>query len=274
MGSGFVKNYIFIIFTLLLVAYVGLFIFNLISENKETNITKEKPQKNSVEKPEEKPNTNKNLNSDVRLSQSESTKKDDFKEAKKIYKDKSFIYIMKACLIKREVICSFLNHDYKNLQIKTLVIVTALINYIVVNTFFFSEKNIHQIYLDKNEYNFSYQFKYIISSLFISFIFISISKFFYSRNEGRHLLWKYTPTVIGACVISGILLIFYWLYIGAVTSLYINIKKHLIVNTVLCVIFSIIFEGLLSLISAALLYFAFQRDKGKWYKISKFMLQY
>ena len=85
---------------------------------------------------------------------------------------------------------------------------------------------------------------------------------------------KGKPIAIIVGALFSTLFVFYWLYIGSVTALYINIKKHLIVNTILCFIFSIIFEGLLALISAALLYVSTHSDKEKLYKIRKFMEEY
>ena len=297
--SGFVKNYIFIIFTLLLVIYLALFAYNLISYNaikdQDYNINKIEKKKNNKkdkvkvkEKPKDKIKESvkvkpheKDANTDKRLTENKNKKKNEeneddeylsFEKAKKRYENKSFIDIIKKSLIDREIIISFINK--KDIKLKALLLVLSLINYLAVNTFFFSEKNIHQIYLDKNEYNISYQFKYIISSLFISFVFISLAKFFYLKRKGTFQLKKGKPIAIIVGALFSTLFVFYWLYIGSVTALYINIKKHLIVNTLLCFIFSIIFEGLLALISAALLYVSTHSDKEKLYKIRKFMEEY
>ena len=287
--SGFVKNYIFIIFTLLLVIYLALFAYNLISYNtiraQDYNINKIAKQKNSKKekikesvkvKPEEKDaNTDKELTNKTKKINKDTNEDDEglsFEKARKRYENKSFAEIIKKCLFEREIIISLITK--KDIKIKALILVLSLINYLAVNTFFFSEKNIHQIYLDKNEYNASYQFKFIISSLFISFIFISISKFFYLKRKGTFQLKKGKPIAIIVGALFSTLFVFYWLYIGAVTSLYINIKKHLIVNTILCFIFSIIFDGLLSFISATLLYVATHNGKEKIYKIRKFMEEY
>ena len=196
-----------------------------------------------------------------------------FDQAKEYYKNKSFINILMTCLEKRDLIVSF--KDKNSIKvIRALILVLSLINYFAVNTFFFSEKNIHQIYLDKNVYNFSYQFKYIISSLFISFIFVSFAKYFYSIRKYNCTFWNSKLMSIIACAISSAIFFFYWLYIGSVTSLYINIKKHLIINTILCFLFVAIFDGLISLTSAGLRYFAINYDKKKMYEISQFINRY
>ena len=123
-----------------------------------------------------------------------------------------------------------------------------IINFIGINTFFFSEKNIHQIYLDKNEYNFCYQFKYIILSAFISYILIRISKYLSevdckAKNRLKNII---------IFTVSGLISLIYWIYVGAITSLYINIKRHLLVNIIICLLFENCLEVLLILIIATL----------------------
>ena len=127
--------------------------------------------------------------------------------------------------------------------------ILSFINYFAVITFFFSEKNIHQIYLNKDIYNFSYQIKYIKASLLITYVFLTIAKYFYNMGTKFCLISNKVRLIVSFIVLN-IILIFYWLYIGAVASLYINIIKHLIINIILCFVFSIILEVLLSLIYA------------------------
>ena len=280
------KNYIFIIFTILFAFYLGLFIYNIIFRYKNIkfldNINSNSNKEIKIEnKPKKTKSKNEIPKTDDRLQSSKMNKnaeiKDienyNFDQAKEYYKNKSFINILMTCLEKRDLIVSF--KDKNSIKvIRALILVLSLINYFAVNTFFFSEKNIHQIYLDKNVYNFSYQFKYIISSLFISFIFVSFAKYFYSIRKYNCTFWNSKLMSIIACAISSAIFFFYWLYIGSVTSLYINIKKHLIINTILCFLFVAIFDGLISLTSAALRYFSINYDKKKMYEISQFINRY
>ena len=318
-GSGFSKNYILIIYTILLITYLILFTVSLFflkpnNKNQEENKNNANPPKNendnkvkkdkkensvkkgkkskketNVKKQEDKTgkkaqivkieNKKGDLNSKEQIIEKHKVKdnnndnpdKMSFSEAKKEDR-KPFIYWLQHSLIKRLTIISFLYKKDNSLILKSILLILSFINYTAVNTFFVSEKNIHQIYLDNNLYNFSYQFKYIISSLFISLIFFSLAKIFYNEDKSKNIIMKNKLMI--AYIISSVIFIFYWLYIGAVTSLYINIKNHLIINIILCFVFDIIIEILLSLISAILRYTSFKFDKEILYNISKIINLY
>ena len=304
-NTGFGKNYILIIYTLLLISYLSLIIKCLISyENIRGKLSKEEDihrsqvtvQQKGEKKKKKTKKDNKESREQIEKKQEKKGEKGDqsnetmkksivipvenvtyldkmnFATAKKNYQDKknSFLDMFLFSLKKREIIASFWNKFDNALILKTILLILSFINYLAVNTFFFSEKNIHQIYLDKNVYNFSYQFKYIIASFLISYVFLGVAKFFYNilRRVGfisnRYLLMI-------SFIISSIIFIFYWMYIGAVTSLYINIKKHLIVNIILCFIFTIIFEVLLSLIYATCRIISIKIKNKTLYKINKFI---
>ena len=85
-----------------------------------------------------------------------------------------------SSLKKRELVISIFNDEDNHRIIKAILLILSYINLFTVNSFFFSEINIHQIYIDKNMYNFGYQLKFIISSLILSLPFISIEKYFYN----------------------------------------------------------------------------------------------
>ena len=59
------------------------------------------------------------------------------------------------------------------------------------------------------------------------------------------------------------------MYIGSVTSLYINIKKHLIVNILSCFMIDLIFEALLAIISASFNHIGKKHNKKILKKISR-----
>ena len=175
-----------------------------------------------------------------------------------------FLYSLK----KREIIFSFFNKINNSVILKVILLILSFINYFAVNTFFFSEKNVHQIYLDKDVYNFSYQIKYIMFSLLISYVFLSIAKYFINMGTKFCLISNKVQLFV-SFIVSSIIFIFYWLYVGVVTSLYINIKKHLIINIILCFVFSIILEVLLSLIYAACRIISIKTNKEILFNISK-----
>ena len=268
-SSEFVKNYILIIFTLLLISYLVLIIKCLISYKKFKNDYKdsiikcnppkskddaqseEKLEKKTEEKEKKKEKKKKKkdkiqkIKSDnVVIDSKDILKKTNLNEKKskentdndtkslEEAKNESFLEMFLYSLKKREIIFSFFNKINNSVILKVILLILSFINYFAVNTFFFSEKNVHQIYLDKDAYNFSYQIKYIMASLLISYVFLSIAKYFYNIGRTFCIIPNRIHLMI-SFIVSGIIFIFYWLYIGSVTSLYINIKKHLIINIIL-----------------------------------------
>ena len=302
-SSEFVKNYILIIFTLLLISYLVLIIKCLISYKKFKNDYKdsiikcnppkskddaqseEKLEKKTEEKKKEKKKKKKDkiqkIKSDnVVIDSKDILKKTNLNEKKskentdndtkslEEAKNESFLEMFLYSLKKREIIFSFFNKINNSVILKVILLILSFINYFAVNTFFFSEKNVHQIYLDKDVYNFSYQIKYIMSSLLISYVFLSIAKYFINMGTKFCLISNKVQLFV-SFIVSSIIFIFYWLYVGVVTSLYINIKKHLIINIILCFVFSIILEVLLSLIYAACRIISIKTNKEILFNISK-----
>ena len=148
-------------------------------------------------------------------------------------------------LKKKQIILSIIDNKNKKRIFYIVLLISIIINYIGINTFFMSENNIHQIYLDKNIYNFGKQFKYIIISLFISRIIFCLPKLCSNKD-----VIKNNIIYIILFSISFIVFIFYWIYVGSVTSLYINSKRHLLLNIIICLLFDIIFDVILTLIIA------------------------
>ena len=97
--------------------------------------------------------------------------------------------------------------------------------------------------------------KYIICAGIISSVFLYlaksmiISKTEFKDNQIVNCLFKKILLLVG---ISTCVFIFYWVYIGSLTSTFINTKKHLIINIGITIIFCCILECLLALISATL----------------------
>jgi hypothetical protein len=75
-------------------------------------------------------------------------------------------------------------------------------------------------------------------------------------------------------ILSSIFFIFFWIYIGAVTSLYINAKRHLLINIAICLLIGFIFEILMTLIAACFRYSAITKRSETLLKISKNIIFY
>jgi hypothetical protein len=293
IAYDFLKNYILIIYTVLLIAYIALsaifFIFKnrfwkkYLSENETSNQISEKPNPPNKQKQVKSP-----AEKIVVRAQQESSKEkmkrsiavpvahkindpDMFDYIKALNDTRSFLSMFFSSLKKREIIIFSSTQDQNIDIIKKLLLIFTFINYFATNAFFFSEKNIHQIYLDKGVYNFGYQLKYIICAGLISSVFLYLAKCMCINkreisNKNINCLAKKLIVFIG---VSTCFFIFYWLYIGSLTSTYINSKKHLLINIGITFIFCCVLECLLALISAALRYIAIKKAKSNLYSMSK-----
>ena len=208
IAYDFLKNYILIIYTVLLIAYIALsaifFIFKnrfwkkYLSENETSNQISEKP--NPPNKPKQaKPSAEKIVVRAVRAQQESSKEKmkrsiavpvahkinyqDMFDYIKALHDTRSFLSMFISSLKKREIIIFSSTQDQNIDIIKKLLLIFTFINYFATNAFFFSEKNIHQIYLDKGVYNFGYQLKYIICAGLISSVFLYLAKCMYINKK-------------------------------------------------------------------------------------------
>jgi hypothetical protein len=274
----FFKNYILILFSLLVLAYISLSIIYIILKKRffepilkrhqpiiipKVNLTNQEIGSTSKRYYQ---NGKRPGDKDIDLD------KDIFDYTRAQEEDKrSFIGFLISSFKTRLIIFTCVkNKDM--LIIKFLLLFYSISNYIVTNAFFFNEKNIHQIYLDEGEYNFKYQLKYIIFATLISAIFIFIAKFFITINKilkdskETNSLERNIYIFIAA---SNCLLIFYWVYLGSLTSTYINSKRHLIINALFTFIFSSILDILLSLISAILRKISLCIKKETLYNMSK-----
>ena len=180
-------------------------------------------------------------------------------------KKKSFYDLFISRLIERQLILSCLKNKNSLRILNLLLLDSLIINHIGINTFFFSEKNIHQIYIDKNIYNFCYQAKFIIFSMIISHILLSLLKYLYSPKNRFNQKIKY----ILFFTLSFIIFLFFWIYVGAITSVYINAKRHLFINIIICLLFEIVLEVLLTLIITTFRYLGLKFNCEIIYVISK-----
>ena len=168
-------------------------------------------------------------------------------------KKEGFIQILESDFDKRLLILNC-KKDSNYYMFKILLLLIGMINIIATNIFFFSEKNIHQIYIDKGKYNFGYQIKFIIFSSLISYVLLYFPKNIINfNNKGK----MYKIILYNFFFISLVLFVFYWLYIGAITSTYINAKKHILANSIIALLFCYIVDCLFALISSILEYKSF-----------------
>ena len=272
----FFKNYILIIYTLLLIAYIIIsFIFFINKKKYLRNLFEGIEDKQKIDN---KSNPPKDIGSKEKMEPyivpirlKKTIDKDMFDYSEAVTKDKrTFISILFSSLKKREIILLGFTNDSNINILKKCLLILAFINYFATNTFFFTEKNIHQIYLDKGKYNFAYQCKYIIFASLISSIFLYLAKCMCTVSEVKNKKNNQLPKKILILItISTGIFIFYWVYIGSFTSTYINTKKHLIINVIITFVFCSILEFLLAIISAILRICGIRKKKSTLYSISK-----
>ena len=143
--------------------------------------------------------------------------------------------------------CSF--NDYNSGIIKKFIFFLSFAVHYTVNALFFTESNLHQIYIDQGEYNFEYQSKFILFSFIISTIILRLILQFLVLTDKDILEVKLQHTKNIAInmkktklkymkikfaiffVLNLILLGFFWYYLTSFNAIYENTQVYLIINT-------------------------------------------
>ena len=298
ISSDFVKNYLLIILTILLLIHLGLgSIYLGFDKYKKIKYTKNEilptsnekciinnigDKTNSGARSLEKKKIRNIFSSEINLKNSDMNSQNEEPNEIKIHDldymkymnalendGRTFLGMFFSLLTRNEYIFSCFNRKKYGNIFKILRLNFVFINCLIINTFFISEKNIHKIYLDKDIYNFSYQFKFIIFSFFILYLLLSIIHFIY------YIFTKYKITLTKPFFILSIISFsFFWIYVGSVTSLYINSKLHLLINIAVCLLIGFLFEVLMTISATCLRYFGLTKRKESLYEKSKNIFLY
>ena len=200
-----------------------------------------------------------------------------------IYDKRSFIELY-CTLIKMNqlIIFSFFNNKDNNLSIikKYILFFSFGFNY-TINTFFFNDEVMHQIYLDEGKYNIIYQSKFILYSTIISSL---ITKFFikiFIMTEDDFISIKLSKKINKAkkvqkgilrnllikniifFFINFILLSFFCYYLTCFNALYKNTQIYLLKNTAISFIIFLIYPFVISVIIALMRKDALSKQKKK-----------
>ena len=167
---------------------------------------------------------------------------------------------------KQLLIFTFLvNNDYNIYLMKVSFFLCTIVLYLMTNTFFFNDDNMHKIYIDKGQYNFFYQIPQILySSIISSLITVILKNLSLSQksiikikqiNELDTLTKKYILLLkyfkfklIFFNLLGIIILLFNWYYITLFCAVYTNTQSHLLTDTFTSFGLSLIYPFLLSLI--------------------------
>ena len=189
-----------------------------------------------------------------------------FESAKKIDNRVYFQYYISLIKLKQKFIFSFLlNNDYNSNIIKICLFFFSFALNLFINALFFNDTLMHLIYQNKGICNVINFFPQIIYSIFICSIIDSIIKRIiltqqdilgikYEKNI--YNLQSKTITVIRCIIIKNIcfffisiiILILFWYYLSSFCAVYKNTQKHLISNSLISYIISMIYPFITCLI--------------------------
>ena len=158
----------------------------------------------------------------------------------------------------------FYNKDYNSRVIKiNLFFFTFAVNY-TVNALFFNDETMHKIYIDGGTFDFIYQIPQILYSTIISSVLIiivktlalsekNVLKIKNAKKEELIKIFKSETKCINCkfivyFIISFILLIIFWYYVGCFCAVYKNTQMHLINDTLISFGTSLIYPFCLYLI--------------------------
>ena len=215
-----------------------------------------------------------------------------YKDALKIDKRTYIQYYIS--LIKRKQILIFTFYtkdDYNSGIIKISLLLFSFSLYFTVNTLFFSDSTMHEIYEDKGSFDFLYQIPQILYSTIISGVnntivsYLSLSEKNIlkikeakekNKNDINNLVAKTKKCLIIKFVIFFILnflfLTFFWYYLGCFCAVYKNTQSHLIKDTLISYSLSLLYPFGINLLPGIFQIPALnakKRDKESMYTFSK-----
>ena len=149
-------------------------------------------------------------------------------------------------------------NDYNSRIVKIYLFFFIFTIYYTVNACFFDESTLQQINEDGGEFNFIYQIPQILYSSLICILLNSIMKYFalsehnivkLKQEKIRYIFMKRTKNTIQnlKCkfafffIISFVLLIFFWYYLGCFCAIYKNTQLHLLKDSVISFGFSLLY---------------------------------
>ena len=177
-----------------------------------------------------------------------------------IYDKRIYIqYYLSLLRTKHLFIFSFYpNNDYNSYIIKVCLFFFSFGLYFTVNTLFYTDSTMHKIYEDNGSFDFIYHIPQIIYSTIISTVINTIVKtlsiteknILKIKNEKDYKNSKTLALKVLNClkikficfyIFSFIFLIFFWYYLGCFCAVYKNTQKHLIKDTGVSFLLSLIY---------------------------------
>ena len=199
-------------------------------------------------------------------------------------------YYFSVLRMKYLLVFTFIaSNDYNSKSIKICLFLFIFSLYFTINTLFFNDSTMHEILLDKGNYNFIYQIPQIIYSSIISSVINSIISYL-SLTERSIVQLKKDAFVTEKKVINLInclkvkfflffvidfsLLLLFWYYLSCFCAVYKNAQIHLIKDTLISFGLSLLYPLLLYLIPGVFRIMALRAknaNRESLYKISKIL---
>ena len=210
-----------------------------------------------------------------------------FKEA--LNKDKrTYIQFYISLLKEKHILISiiYLNKKYNDFMIKICLLFFSFVLNLVINTIFFNDSLMHQIYVDKGIYNFVYNIPILIYSIIIySIIILFIKKLSLYENslleikqEKNKYNIKGKVLIILKCLIikyicffvfGMLLLLLFWCYLSSFCAVYNNTQIYLIKNSLISYVIIIIYPFIIYLLPGIFRITALKCSGPCFYKISQ-----
>ena len=213
----------------------------------------------------------------------------DYQTALKYDKRTFLQYYTSLLLSKHIILFSFYPiNDYNIKIIKITLFFLSFDIYFVVNTLFFNYSEIHQIYEDGGEYNFSYFIPKIILSFVISYITVTLIRY-YSLSERFLMELKNEPNfkktnnmvegtkrclIIKYIIFYALCFVFltlFWFYLSSFCAIYQNTQIYVFKNTFISFGISIVFPIIYNLVPCCSRIYSLKNEKECIYKISKIL---
>ena len=198
-------------------------------------------------------------------------------------------YYLSLIKTKHPLIFIFLlNSDYNIIILKISILILLYSIYFGVNTLFFSDSSIHQIYENNGKININQQIPKIIGSFIIShiiFIFLKYlilperilliikyeTSFHNVRDKAKEVKRCFFIKYICFYIIGFIFLIFVWYYLSSFDAVYKNTQIYPFINTLISIIISLLYPFFVNLIPGIFRIPSLNKNQSNecFYKISK-----
>ena len=211
---------------------------------------------------------------------------------KAIEKDRRKFFEYYFSLIKRKnlfLFSFFPRKDYNLRNIKIYLFFFHFAIFFLVNTFFYNDSLIHQIYISHGKFDFKINLPSILCSVIVSYIIIKANKFLvlteldiihFKNIERKELLGKeyskLLKKIFKKYVIFGVISIcfflFSWFYLSCFFVVYRNSQIFLFINLVISYILALLYPCAFCFIPSLLRFFALSdpaKEREIIYKISR-----